>query len=153
MPLRLQVGLQQKVGLPNYGSLGASCQVELELDNQLLERNLETFQREVEQAFAACRQAVQTELARPKPAAQNGQTTNGHIANGQSSERSSHDLSVRWATPSQIRALRAIAGRRQFDLTAHLQQRFGIARPEDLELHQASRLIDEWNRPAYGSRV
>ena len=36
MPLRLQVGLQQKVGRPDYGSLGAACQVELELDSQLL---------------------------------------------------------------------------------------------------------------------
>lgn len=148
MPLRLQVGLQQKVGLPDYGSLGASCQVELELDGQLLERNPDAFQREVERAFAGCRQAVQTELARQKPSAQNGQTT-PPAANG----RRHNGLSARRATQSQVRALQAIAGRQGFDLGANLQQRFGVTRPEDLELQQASRLIDELNRPTSGSRA
>ena len=148
MPLRLQVGLQQKVGLPDYGSLGASCQVELELDSQLLERNPAGFQGEVERAFVACRQAVQTELARQKPSPQNGHAaaaaTNGQGTNGSSTRR---------ATASQVRALRAIAGRQQFDLAADLQQRFGLTRPEELELQQASRLIDELNRPVHGSRA
>lgn len=148
MPLRLQVGLQQKVGLPDYGSLGASCQVELELDGQLLERNPAAFQQEVERAFAGCRQAVQTELARQKPVTQPGPATpaaaNGRRHNGSSARR---------ATQSQVRALLAIAGRQGFDLGADLQRRFGIARPEDLELQQASRLIDELNRPTSGSRA
>jgi len=148
MPLRLQVGLQQKVGLPDYGSRGASCQVELELDGQLLDRNPDAFQQEVSRAFDACRQAVQTELGRSKPAATNGAAKagggNGHKPNGES---------VRRATVSQARALRAIANRRKLDLTADLQQRFGVAQPEDLELKQASRLIDEFNRPANGSRA
>src|SRR4051812_39387338 len=32
MPLQLNVGFQQKKGLPRYGSLGASCHLEVELD-------------------------------------------------------------------------------------------------------------------------
>lgn len=148
MPLRLQVGLQQKVGLPDYGSLGASCHVELELDSQLLDRDPQAFQNEVTQAFAACRQAVQAELIRNKPAQMNGSpntvASNGHRTNGDSTRR---------ATVSQIRALRTIAGRQQFDLGADLQRRFGITRPEDLDLQQASRLIDELNRPVNGSRA
>lgn len=147
MPLRLQVGLQQKVGLPDYGSLGASCQVELELDGQLLERSPDAFQQEVSRAFDACRQAVQAELMHNKPAPQPGQpaaASNGRRTNANVARR---------ATPSQVRALQAIAGRQQFDLAADLQQRFGIARPEELELQQASRLIDELNRPTSGSRA
>lgn len=151
MPLRLQVGLQQKVGLPDYGSLGASCHVELELDGQLMARSPDAFQAEVGRAFDACRQAVQTELARSRPAAANGapkangtNDQNGHKANGQSARR---------ATASQVRALKAIAGRQKFDLAADLQQRFGLTQPEDLDLQQASRLIDEFNRPVNGSRA
>lgn len=148
MPLRLQVGLQQKVGLPDYGSLGASCHVELELDSQLIARSPDAFQQEVTRAFDACRQAVQNELARTKPAATNGSPKtngqNGHKPNGPSARR---------ATASQVRALRAIAGRQKFDLATDLQQRFGLTQPEDLDLQQASRLIDEFNQPTHGSRA
>src|SRR5438552_631577 len=129
MPLRLQVGLQQKIGLPDYGSLGASCQVELELDSQLLDRNPAAFQQEAERTFAACRQAVQAELARQKPSSQNG-----HPAPAATNGQGTHGTVARRATQSQVRALRAIAGRQQFDLAADLQQRFGLVRPEDLEL-------------------
>ena len=41
MPMKLNVGVSRKVGLPNYGSVGASCNLELELDATLLERDLD----------------------------------------------------------------------------------------------------------------
>lgn len=74
MPTNIRVGLSQKAGLPNYGSLGATCEVTFEAEHGLLERDLDAFYDRVKDAFAACRQAVQEELARPPqpPAPNNG---------------------------------------------------------------------------------
>ncbi len=64
MPLKLNVGISKKVGQPDYGSLGASCHVEVELDSSLLFDDPDAFQERTTNAYAACRQAVEDELAR-----------------------------------------------------------------------------------------
>ncbi len=66
MPLKLNVGLSKKVGLPNYGSLGASCHVEVELDAQILQQDSDRFHCHVRNAFTACRHAVLEELTRSR---------------------------------------------------------------------------------------
>jgi len=64
MPMTLNVGLSRKLGLPDYGSLGASCNVTVELDAALLRDDLDGFHAQVRNAYTACRQAVQDELSR-----------------------------------------------------------------------------------------
>jgi hypothetical protein len=76
MPHKLNVGLSKKIGQPDYRSLGASCNVEVELDGSLLQTDLDGFHDRVSRAFAACRQAVSDELARHQSAKTNG-TGNG----------------------------------------------------------------------------
>jgi len=101
MPLRLNVELSKKIGQPDYGSLGAVCNVEVELGSSMLQQDLETFHRHVRNAYVACAQAVNDELARhtgggngeaakAQPAQQpagNGHQGNG--ANGSNGHRAS----------------------------------------------------------------
>ena len=64
MPMTLNLGISKKVGLPDYGSLGSSCNVAVELNGSMVFDDLEQFHRHVRQAYVACQQAVNDELAR-----------------------------------------------------------------------------------------
>jgi hypothetical protein len=160
MPLILNVGLSKKVGLPNYGSLGVSCHLEVELDATLLAHDVNGFQQKVKQAYGACHQAVREELARQEqepPTNGNGNGNGASHGNGHDpgmnkvaepkqvpTPRRTRDQ-TRPATANQLRALDAIAVRQQLDLASLLRQRFGDVSAADLTITEASHLIDELN--------
>lgn len=150
MPLKLSVGLSRKVGLPDYGSLGASCHVELELEHGILEHDAERFQTQVRQAFAACRKSVCDEPASQPNGPQPG---NGHKTNGQLGGPNGREATQRRATASQLRVLRTIASRLGFDLTGRIAAQFPGMLPEELSISDASRLIDELKAETNGSGV
>jgi len=130
--MKISVGISKKAGLPDYGSVGASCHVEFEVAQGLLETDLPEFQERVSQAYAACSHAVDGELSRhSSPSPKN----NGH-------DQSQAQAGPRAATESQVRAIHTIARRHGVDLAGELQTRFGIYRVEDLDIRQASELID-----------
>jgi hypothetical protein len=151
MPLRLNVGVSKKVGLPAYSSIGASCHLEVELENGLL-RDPAGFRDQVQGAFAAARRAVDDELARLQVPADPGEPREpiaihgpGVLAvNGKPATRvEAHPIRAsKPATPSQVRAIVSIARKQHADLDGLLCD-LGVTRPEELSLAEASKLIDQ----------
>jgi hypothetical protein len=95
MPLTLNVGISKKIGQPDFGSLGASCNVQVELPSNVIFDDLEAFQRQVQQAYSACTQTVTKELSRHqqdggtsrqyRPTASNGNGRYNRNGNGSQS--------------------------------------------------------------------
>ena len=162
MPLKLSVGLSKKIGLPDYGSLGASCATEFEVDSSLLQNDLETFHRHVRHAFAACRQAVQEELARQPQAVTSGDSPaasrtsseasaqavaggNGHLQNGTTNVNPRNAQGGHGASDKQVEYIRQLArqisglGVRRLDALANRMFGKPLA---DLSSLDASGLID-----------
>ena len=157
MPLRLNVGVSRKVGLPSYSSVGASCHIELDLELEpgVLESDLDGFHLKVRSAYVAANQAVNDELDRLR-AVTTGPSVPPPIegdkpAAGRPPERpgppsrSPHPGErppARPASASQARAIRALARRSGDDLDGLLCD-LDVAKPEDLSMAGASRLIDQ----------
>jgi hypothetical protein len=158
--LKLNTGITRKVGLPDYGSAGASCNLEVELDTSLF-HDLEGLHQVVRRAYAACNQAVQDELARlaiasggnGRPKARSAHevvevSANPAIGGARLTTTSSNGSvrpspAARPATAAQVKALKVIASRKRIDLAGLLKQRYGLVAPSDLGIRQASELIDE----------
>ena len=154
MAIKINIGINRKIGLPNYGSKGASCNVEFEMDGASFDNgSVSRFQEAARKAYAACREAVETELADPVTTPDSGTENlaggNRHLG-GQHSNGTG-TTSVRGATSAQVRAIFAIANRNRVDLPGLLGSRFGVARPDDLSIRDASSLIDELKNPAVGN--
>jgi hypothetical protein len=143
MAVKLSVGLQKKIGLRNYGSLGASCYVEFEIESSLLFDDPAGFQQKVRSAYRTCREAVAEELAHHQ--------VSRTAANGHAHGHGSQSTAPRRATASQIHALQSIAECHGIDLAALLQQRFQVAQTAELLITQASDLITELKSAAPGT--
>jgi len=167
MSIRLNVGVSRKVGLPDFCSAGASCNLEVELDSGLLQHDLDEFRAQVRDAFVAAQQAVNDELIRlqdradgvqralPAPHVRSSQVPHangaarapgsaGRTEHGNGAGRNSprRDRPPKPCTVNQVRAIRTIARNVGLDLAQRLHEEFGVEIPEDLTLGQASRLID-----------
>jgi hypothetical protein len=147
MPLKLNLGLSRKMGEPNYGSRGASINLEVEIDTSLVAEPAR-FQERVRQLYALVRTSLAEEL--------NG-NGNGHAAHSSTGAAYANDHGAgngnghsatngdkpRPATSAQLKAITAIAHRQKINLVPFLQHRIGVGRVADLTIKQASQVIDE----------
>ena len=147
MPLKLNVGASKKVGESNFGSRGASINVEMELDSALV-NDPPKLQERIRHLFGLVRTSLAEELngngngshspsSVPAPSAGHEQL-NGGNGNG-SSQRSN---SPRPATQSQVKAIYAIAKAQNLNVHQLLRNRFNVGKPEELSIKDASQLID-----------
>lgn len=147
MASKLTVGLSRKLGQPNYGSLGASCHVDIEVDTSVLLNGGEDLAIRVRQAFGICRSEVEKELAKQSGQPASTQSTASHrsLADGSSdrpSMSSKSDRAVRGVTDAQLRAIHAIAKKANVRLASQLEDDFGVKTPARLTIRQASELIE-----------
>lgn len=162
MPLKLNVGLSRKVGEPNFGSRGASVNLELELDSAIV-GDPERLQERIRQMFGLAQQSINEELhgvsgaapASPPAASGNGNgagdsnrrhTPPRSTSNGNGHSRGQQRGStIPPATASQVRALHAIADRQGLNLEGVVRDQYGVGDPAALTIAQASELIDDLN--------
>jgi hypothetical protein len=125
------------VGESNYGSRGASVNVELELDGSLV-GDPAKLQERIRQMFGLVRSSLAEEL--------NG---NGHShdeggakSNGNGQGNGKQAAPPRPATASQVKAIFAIAKDRGINVHPLIYSQYGTNKVEQLTVKQASELID-----------
>jgi len=136
MPLTLNCGLTRKVGDANYGSHGASVNLQVELESSLVTEPAK-LQEKIQKLFAVVRASLNEEL-------NGGGKGNNGTAGGK--EGLNQSKPSRRATAPQVKAIYGLLKARGIEPGSLLQQKFKAAKPEDLSVQQASSLISELKR-------
>ena len=93
MGVKINVGYCQKVGLPNYGSEGAHCNLEIEVDSALF-NDAVAFQNRMQEFYAACRSAVESQLQQDRNVSQTPEKQ-AHSQSSDATARNTSSHSVR----------------------------------------------------------
>ena len=140
--LKLNVGLNRKVGEPNYGSRGGSVCMEVELDNSLMQEP-ERLRETVSRLFAMVRQSLEQELVAESPAIKTDQSVQVSVkAEGQTLQ-DVLSSQARLVTGKQLSFLQNLARTQRRNLEKECEEAFQTL-PERLSSKQASQLIECW---------
>ena len=137
MSHKITVGLQKKVGTPNFGSIGASCAIEVQLTAEQAQDG-EVVTAHVRRVFQRCRDSIAEELGRHASA------DDGSVAGSAGKAASSPAANGRPkpATDKQIRMIHWLASKAGVTVASELEDQFGIRSPDALNSRQASKFID-----------
>jgi hypothetical protein len=148
--MRIIAGLTRKLGLPGYGSAGASCVVEIELEQSALQSDPAAIQTRIAALYELCRQTIAQQLTIHGSSHElNGSSAltgaNGDDGGAEPRPAPQEARTDSLATERQItfahylaRQIRALGGQRLRELAQEL-----YARPlEELSSVEASQLID-----------
>ena len=146
--MRINIGFSRKVGEANFSSRGGSVNLEVEVESGLV-RDPDALQSKIDYLFDVAKASVDAQIAAERngssvPSMSNDTCRHNGTdnVNGHSNGNGSRRTSGRPATASQVRAICAIANRQRIDLATKLRQRFCVDRPDDLNIAEASELID-----------
>jgi hypothetical protein len=152
--IKLNCGISRKIGEPNYGSRGASVNVELELESSAAQ-DAGALHEKIRRLFAVAKASVDEELGLAgRPAGPAGAGTppparppansqaSGRPAPGANGVKGANGTNGdRPASESQLRAIRSICGRLGLDADQEASQM--CQKPASrISLAEASKLID-----------
>jgi len=148
---KIHVGITRKVGQPNYGSVGAECHLEIEIDSNPLRSPDENLPYRIQEAFNLCRQEVDRELSSvpaidaPSQPVRVAPVNDSSTYNGNANDSRpvTQPQKGRPATDAQVRAIHAIASKANVRLASQLSDSFGVGSPQQLSIRQASDLIEK----------
>ena len=147
MPIKINIGVCRKVGEANFGSRGASINLEAELDASIVS-DQHRFKARVRSLYAMARRSVNEELniTSEESDAESSSPRASNDPSPRNGFSASNRTGVAHATASQVRAIYAITRRRRLKMQDLLRDRFGVDHPEALSIREASTVIDELKR-------
>jgi hypothetical protein len=148
--VKLNIGVSRKLGQPNYGSRQASIGLEVEIDSGLL-ATPEELQEKVRLLYRFADQAVEDELNYQTGSLLNEVAAPTAVATSQEESGDESPIQqVRGLTDNQLRAIYGLARRLQLSPLRLVRERFRLEHVEDLDIRQASQLIEELKSCAEG---
>jgi hypothetical protein len=154
MTIKINVGVNKKVGLPDYGSAGSHCNIEIEADNSILD-DAEQFSRRINNAYELARQSVEEELSHHRPSNATSQSRSTGQSNREPERQQDNRSDNRYDNSSDNKYIasskqqnfiaslvKAIKGLSWQTLDRYCGKRFG-KNVSQLSPKQASELIDD----------